>query len=143
MLDEYHILCFPVGITQYIGNDSMLTDFGINITRSFRTNSGERLSDMARKLGVTSSFLSNVEHGRKCPPDGFDKKIIKAYKLNAREAMRVTTEYAKCRTDFLIHANSMVGKKTAAMFARTIEILPDEKLQEIQNILIEESKNHE
>lgn len=121
----------------------MLTEFGRNITRKFRSKNGERLSDMAQKLGITSSFLSNVEHGRRCPPDGFDKKIIKAYALNCADAIKVTNEYAKCRSEFLIHANSMVGKKTAAMFARTIEILPDEKLQEIQDILIKESQNHE
>lgn len=122
----------------------MTTDFAKNITRRLRiNNNGERLSEMARKLGVTSSFLSNVEHGRRCPPDGFDKKIIEAYALDILEAMKVTTEYSKCRTDFLIRANSMVGKKTAAMFARTIEILPDDKLQEIQNILIQESQNND
>ena len=121
----------------------MLTEFGRNITRKFRGKSGERLSDMAKKLGITSSFLSNVEHGRRCPPDGFDRKIIDAYKLSLEEANKVTNEYAKCRNDFLIHANSMVGKKTAAMFARTIEILPDDKLLEIQNILLEESENNE
>lgn len=42
----------------------MITELGI-FCRKLRIEYGERLSDMAQKLGVSSAFLSKVENGKK------------------------------------------------------------------------------
>jgi predicted transcriptional regulator len=50
-----------------------LTDFGKAI-RKARIDTGETLGSMADALGVTASFLSSIETGRKKVPDGLVEK---------------------------------------------------------------------
>ncbi len=46
----------------------MLTEFGKAI-RKIRLDKGEILKDMAKRLGISSAFLSAVENGRKNVPE--------------------------------------------------------------------------
>lgn len=47
-----------------------------------RVYNDDRAIDMAKKIGVSASFLSAVELGRKSPPLGFSSKIGKAYNMD-------------------------------------------------------------
>lgn len=49
--------------------------------KKLRSDNNEVMSDMAEKLGVTTSFLSAVELGKKNPPQNWYRKIDKAYSL--------------------------------------------------------------
>lgn len=49
--------------------------------KKLRSDNNEVMSDMAEKLGVTTSFLSAVELGKKNPPQNWYKKIDKSYSL--------------------------------------------------------------
>lgn len=51
-----------------------LTDFGKAI-RKARIDTGETLGSMADAIGVTPSFMSSVETGRKKVPDGLVNQI--------------------------------------------------------------------
>ena len=53
----------------------MLTDFGKEL-RKIRIDNNEFLKDMANKLGVTVSYLSAVENGKRDIPDEWLDKII-------------------------------------------------------------------
>ena len=58
----------------------MVTKFG-KFCRKLRIDRGELLYDMASKLGVSSSFLSKVENGKKKPPVEWERMIIDAYNI--------------------------------------------------------------
>lgn len=62
----------------------MVTKLG-KICRKLRIDRGEILYDMAIKLGVSSSFLSKVETGKKKPPIEWEEKIINEYGLIGQE----------------------------------------------------------
>lgn len=49
--------------------------------KKLRSDNNEVMSDMAEKLGVTTSFLSAVELGKKNPPDSWYSKIDKSYSM--------------------------------------------------------------
>jgi transcriptional regulator with XRE-family HTH domain len=46
------------------GGEIMITNFG-KFCRRLRIDNGELLYDMAKKLGVSSAFMSSVENGKK------------------------------------------------------------------------------
>ena len=62
----------------------MVTAFG-KVCRKMRIDSGELLSDMAEKLGVSAAFLSKVENGRRKPPKEWEEKIIEMYHLQGEK----------------------------------------------------------
>lgn len=62
----------------------MVTKFG-KFCRKLRIDRGELLYDMASKLGVSSSFLSKVENGKKKPPVEWEQIIISKYGISGKE----------------------------------------------------------
>ncbi|KHF28295.1 Helix-turn-helix domain protein [Anoxybacillus sp. BCO1] len=55
----------------------MLTEFG-RFCRKLRIDNGELLKHMADKLGVTSSYLSAVENGKRNVPQDWVEKNCKS-----------------------------------------------------------------
>ena len=74
----------------------MLTDFGLEL-RMIRLACGERILDMAEKLGETPAFISKLERGVLVLPGGFGEKVIKAYQLNKRRADQVRLAFKRTR----------------------------------------------
>ena len=56
----------------------MLTQFGKEL-RHIRLDRDEKLKDMAEKLGVTVSYLSAVENGKRNIPDNWIEMIASEY----------------------------------------------------------------
>ena len=83
----------------------MLTKFGYAI-REIRIHNGELLYDMARKLRVSSSYLSQVETGRRGVPYSWPYHIAKIYGLSLEEQQRLED---LARNNDLKIKNSHVG----------------------------------
>ena len=66
----------------------MVNNFG-KFCRKLRIDRGELLFDMAKKLGVSSAFLSKVENGNKKPPKEWEDKIIDLYKLDQNKIVEL------------------------------------------------------
>lgn len=62
----------------------MLTKFGKELRR-IRIEKSELLKDMADRLGVTSSYLSAVEHGKRDIPQNWIDRIVSLYSLGNQE----------------------------------------------------------
>jgi len=62
----------------------MLTEFG-KMCRKIRIDSNELLADMADKLGVSASFLSAVENGKRNVPEDWLGTIGEEYALSQDE----------------------------------------------------------
>ncbi len=62
----------------------MVNNFG-KFCRKLRIDKDQVLSDMAKNLGVSSAFLSQVENGKKKPPKEWREILVNIYKLNAKE----------------------------------------------------------
>lgn len=67
----------------------MVTELG-KFLRKIRIDRDELLSNMAKTLGVSSSFLSLVETGKKKPPLHWEQKIIEYYNLQDKHLEEFT-----------------------------------------------------
>lgn len=70
----------------------MLTEFGKAI-RKIRLDKGEILKDMAKRLGISSAFLSAVENGRKNVPEKWIDQIIEFYQLDEEGQKKLKQAY--------------------------------------------------
>jgi len=112
----------------------MTTEIGKEL-RKLRIDREERLLDMARYLGKSSSFVSAVEVGKKSPPSGFEELVIKAYNLADQAAEKMRQAADQSRTAFTIKPSSARGRDTAGLLARRMNKLSEKELEEIHHIL--------
>ena len=66
----------------------MLTEFG-KVCRKIRIDNNELLADMAEKLGVSTSFLSAIENGKKNIPNSLQDKLVEKYSLSKVEELNL------------------------------------------------------
>jgi transcriptional regulator with XRE-family HTH domain len=92
-----------------------------NYLREFRDNKGVSKTDLAKMIGVTTSYVLNLEKGREKPPtQAIVRKIIKALSLNKEDAENLLTCSVLGRTnaeDFAViveyaHKQEMIGRKS-------------------------------
>lgn len=112
----------------------MLTDIGKELRR-LRIDREERLLDMARRLGKSSSFISAIERGAKVPPTGFEDRIVEAYALPSSEAAALRRAADRSRDAFTLKPRSPQARDTAGMMARQINSLSPDDLSDIDRIL--------
>lgn len=103
------------------GGMYMATQFG-KFCRKIRIDREELLFDMAKKLGVSSAFLSGVENGKKKPPIIWKEKIADIYHLNPSEKMELDRLIFEARNKDSIDISSMNTEQRSMMlqFARKI-----------------------
>lgn len=62
----------------------MVTEFG-KFLRKLRIDNDELMLDMAKKLKVSSAFLSSVENGKKRPSDSWNDLVINLYHMDDKQ----------------------------------------------------------
>src|SRR6185312_3749392 len=68
----------------------MRTDFS-KFCRKLRIDNDELAKDMARKLGVTPSYLSAIENGKRTIPADWAEEIAKLYKLTPEQMTELSS----------------------------------------------------
>lgn len=111
-----------------------LTEFG-KLTRKLRIDHSERLLDMAKKLNVSSSFLSAVEMGHKSPPSNIEEQIIQAYGLTIGEAENLRIAAYRSRDAFTLKPVREAERDTVGLLARRMNSLSETDLASIRRIL--------
>ncbi|MCD7722657.1 MAG: helix-turn-helix domain-containing protein [Clostridiales bacterium] len=114
----------------------MLTNIG-KFLRKLRIDNGEILKDMAEALGVSSSFLSAVENGKKKMPASWTTKLAELYSFN--EAQSEELHEAVIDTNNAIELNlqnaTPNNRALAISFAREFDSLDYETSKKILEIL--------
>ena len=114
----------------------MLSPFG-KFCRKLRLEREELLLDMAKKLGVKSSFLSSVEVGRKNVPENWKNMIPQIYNLSEEE----TKELNKAIDDSVRQIKINMDKRNEEdrqfllAFARKLDTLDTSEKEIIFKIL--------
>lgn len=110
----------------------MISELGI-FNRKLRLEKGELLYDMAQKLGVSPSFLSRVENGKKKPPIQWKDLMIKKYNIKGT----VLEEFEECFFNAL-NADSIdisfyepADKELMLSFARQFDTLDKEMIKNL------------
>ncbi len=117
----------------------MVTEFG-KFLRKIRIDRTEYLKDMAEKLGVTSSYLSAVENGKRNATDVLVRKICKLYNLSLDEAknLQYLAAISNQEVQICIKNESTLKKELAVSFARRFSKMNNEQIQKIYEILEKE-----
>mgnify|MGYP000146596443 CR=1 FL=1 len=104
-------------------------------------NGDERLSDMAKKLGVSASYLSTVENEKRNMTDKLFQKIIKIYQLNTEEAeqLSVLRQLASKNINVAMDDLDDEKKKTVVKFLSSLDSLSEEEMEKI-NLLLNKKK---
>ena len=114
----------------------MATIFGKEL-RKLRVDRDENINTMARKLGISISYLSAIEAGqRKIPSDMVDK-IIAKYNLNKErsEIMRQAEAESSKEIDIDLSTVTVEQRKLVFALSRKLNDMSDEDCLDILNKL--------
>lgn len=105
--------------------------------RAIRKQNGETLADMSAKLGVSIAFLSALETGQKIVPLFYIDKIADAYGLNAEEKEELANTVDISNSRIIIQLADLDSERVsvALKLARTIETMPEEKVEALKKVL--------
>lgn len=105
--------------------------------KRLRLEHGELLFDMAKRLQVSSAFLSAVENGRKSAPAVWQEILCREYNLSEQQKR----ELAEAIDDSVKHIRMDVSsvdsrKRSCALaFARNFEEFTDDDIRKIMKIM--------
>lgn len=113
-----------------------LTQLGAFL-RKLRIDRRELLRDMAARLGVSMSFLSSVENGKKNMPSEWIEKIPALYGLTDSQRADFDTSIAESEKGIALKFNGLSeeNKRLSVAFARKIKSLKPKDQQVLQGIL--------
>ena len=109
----------------------------VKFLKKIRIERGEVLYTMANKLGVTPSFLSAVELGKKKMPYEWNVKIRTAYQLTPAQEKELDEAIAASEKAVVIdfEGASTDAKRLAVSFARSFDDLTDEQIEAIKKLM--------
>lgn len=118
------------------GGTKLITPFG-KFCRKLRIDNGELLKDMASKLGVTASYLSAVENGKRKIPLNWLHLISKIYSLNEQQISELKKAIEESQTVIKFDLREFTNEKKDILlaFAREHKNLDSADLEKILKIL--------
>ncbi len=105
--------------------------------RKLRIDRAETLGDMAEKLGITSSYLSAIEKGKRPAPDGLTDRISDLYGLGADVRVRLANAADKTilAVKLALSGASDPKREAALCFARSFDELDDDTAESVLKLL--------
>ena len=119
----------------------MITEFG-KALRTIRIEHDEILKDMAAHLGVTASFLSSVEIGKKNVPASWVARISEVYGLSEQEKieLQVKANDSANAVKLTLFGSSQKQRDMALVLARSFNDISDETATKILDFMKKERK---
>jgi transcriptional regulator with XRE-family HTH domain len=100
-------------------------------------NKKEKLSDMAKKLGVSASYLSTVENGKRAMNDKLFLSIIDKYQLSKEESKELDILRKLELNHLNVDTKEMDSelKETIVKFLSNIKDLDEDELKSINTLI--------
>ena len=114
----------------------MATAFGKEL-RKLRVDKDENIYDMAKKLGISISYLSSIEAGKRKIPNDMVERIIEQYRLNKEQSELLKAAEAESSEKIEIDLSFMTAEQRKLAFAlsrKLSEITDDECLSIINKL---------
>lgn len=110
-----------------------MTEFA-KFTKMLRVENDERLGHMAKKLDVSSAFLSRVENGLAKPSEKIITGLCKNYSLNKEQKKRLEeiAKEARQKISLTSFQLSPVRKQLVIRLAQSIERFDESELSELE-----------
>lgn len=117
----------------------MTTEYG-KYLRKLRIDTSERVTDMAKRLGISAAYLSLIENGTREVPSDFSYRIWKEYRLSPEQTGKL--QEAESRTPkktVTIDLEPVQDKweyvATAVLFGNCFAKLNDAQIRELDDLL--------
>lgn len=106
----------------------MASKFGKEL-RKIRVDYEDSINDMAKKLGISMSYLSAIEAGKRNIPSDMVSKIISSYKLNKErsEILKQSEVESAKQIDIDLSTVSIEQRKLVFALSRKINDISDEE----------------
>lgn len=118
------------------------TSFG-ELFKIYRLKNNENLKDAADFLGVTSSFVSAVELGKRKIPKEWLKLITNHYKLSDCEVNEFEEAIEKSQKEISVNLDNTTAlqRSVAIAFQRSFSTISDEDANKILKVFEEMNNN--
>ena len=105
--------------------------------RKIRIDHNEILKNMADKLGVTSSYLSAVENGKRIFPDEWEDTLNGFYGFTDRQKSDFKNAVVDSKEAFELNAKGAAkqNRELAYVFARKFKDLDEDTVKKIKELL--------
>lgn len=115
-----------------------VTAFG-KILRKLRIDYSEVLGTMAKRLGISSAYLSAIENNGRDIPEDFIAKIANEYNLNESQINELEEAKAQTRGAVAVQFENQKTEQNyvqaAVMFARDFSKLTSTQVEQLRNLL--------
>lgn len=115
----------------------MLTPFGKKV-RKLRIDVGVTLKSMADAMGVTSSYLSAIETGKRAITDQLLNSIIGFFNnagVSAAEDLKVAARDSQQSVEINLSGKNQNAREVAMAFARNFDELNDDEFRRLRELL--------
>lgn len=120
----------------------MLTPFGKKV-RKLRIDVGVTLKSMADSMGVTSSYLSAIETGKRAVTDPVLNSIIGYFSgagVNAKAELAKAARDSQQSVEINLSGKNQNAREVAMAFARNFDELSDEEFTRLRELLTKNNK---
>jgi transcriptional regulator with XRE-family HTH domain len=113
-----------------------LTPFG-KAVRKYRIDRGETQGVAAEALGVSVTFFSAIETGKKNVPESVMSALIQHFELDCQQAdeLRHLAETSRAQVKLDVTRVDAQTRELVAGFARKFDSLDEEQIRKIREIL--------
>lgn len=107
-------------------------------TRTLRIQNDEYLGQMARRLNVSTAFLSRIENGKAKPSEKIVNGLCTKYSLNEEQVKELHEIVDEARQKISLSSLQLEPAKEQMVyrFAKSINDFSDDELNEIYNKII-------
>lgn len=120
----------------------MLTPFGKKV-RKLRIDVGVTLKSMADSMGVTSSYLSAIETGKRAVTDPVLNSIIGYFSgagVHAKDELAKAARDSQQSVEINLSGKNQNAREVAMAFARNFDELSDEEFTRLRELLTKNNK---
>lgn len=104
-------------------------------TRTLRLENDEHLGHMAKKIGVSSAFLSRVENGLAKPSEKILRGICQNYSLSQKQIESFEKIVEDARQKISLSSLPQSKQQLIIRFAQSIDKFDDNDLKELEEII--------
>ena len=94
----------------------MLTEFG-KVMRIIRINTGDSMRDMAAKIGMSATYLSAIETGKRNIPSNMEELLFTHYNFSEKDKKRIKDAIAESTSQVKIDLTEMAEKQKKIIYS--------------------------
>ena len=117
----------------------MLTEFG-KVMRIIRINTGDSMRDMAAKIGMSATYLSAIETGKRNIPANMEELLFTNYNFSDKDKKKIKDSIEKSAAQVKINLTEMADKKKKLIYKLSKGDIDEETLDRLCEIISEKEK---